>query len=203
MTTPVSSATRAAGSDPAVRLRRATPDDAETLLRWRTEPSAPRYQPLLPLTAVDLRSLLAETADLPLDPRFAGRARWIVEAKGQPVGTISLTVESHEHGLGTVGYGIGEHHRGNGYAVAAVRALLPLAFSPDGIDLWRLEAVAAVENVASRRVLERCSFQFEGIARKYLVIGSLRVDHARYALLRDEWEQGCTTKRQHSGAAPV
>ncbi len=203
MTTPMSTGTRAPGPEPAVRLRRATPADAEMMLGWRTEPSASRFQPLLPLTAADLRSLLAETADLPLDPRFAGRTRWIVEANRQPVGTISLTVESREHGLGAIGYGIGDRHRGNGYATDAVRALLPLAFSPDGADLWRLEAVAATDNETSRRVLERCSFQLEGIARSYFLIRGRRVDHARYAILREEWEQTRSTERCHSEPAPL
>lgn len=187
--------------EPAIRLRRAMPDDAEVIHGWRTEPSAPRYQPLLPMTVADLRSLLAETANVPLDSHFAGPARWLVEANRQPVGTISLTVESREHGLGTIGYGIGERHRGNGYAVAGLRALLPLAFSPDGANLWRLEAVAAVENVASQRVLERCGFQLEGIARSYVLIGGRRVDHARYAFLRDDWEQTRATERHRAEPA--
>ena len=187
------------GPDPEIRLRRATPDDAELIHAWRTEPSAARFQPLLPLNATDLRSLLAETTTTPLDPHFAGRARWIVEAMGEPVGTISLGVESREHGLGTIGYGIGERHRGRGYAVSAVRAILPLAFSPEGADLWRLEAVAAVANAASRRVLQRCGFHLEGIARSYLLIGGQRVDHARYALVREDWQRSPAPERKSGG----
>jgi ribosomal-protein-alanine N-acetyltransferase len=88
--------------------------------------------------------------------------------------------------VGDIGYTIGERHRGRGFATAAVRGVLEIAFAPDGVDLWRVEAVAAVENVASRRVLERAGLRYEGIARGYLVINGERVDHARYAVLRPE-----------------
>ncbi|MDP9362932.1 MAG: GNAT family N-acetyltransferase, partial [Chloroflexota bacterium] len=57
-------------------------------------------------------------------------------------------------------------------------------------DLGRLEAVAAVGNAASRRVLEKADFRAEGVARGLLVIGGKRVDHVRYGLLRDEWAAG-------------
>ena len=174
---------------PTITLRRATSADAELIQEWRTEPSASRYQPLRRLTLAELRGALAERAARSLDARLDGEVQWVVEAGGEPVGWVTLTVTSREHAVGAVGYTIGERYRGRGYATAAVRALLPLALSPTRADLWRLEAVAAVDNTASRRVLERAGFRFEGIARSYLVIGGERVDHARYALLRPEWEQ--------------
>ena len=178
----------AAPLGPKVHLRRATPADAELIQGWRTEPSATVHQPLRRLTLAELRQVLAERVARSLDARLDGEVQWVVEAGGEPVGWVTLTVTSREHAVGAVGYTIGERYRGRGYATAAVRALLPLALSPTGADLWRLEAVAAVDNTASRRVLEQAGFRFEGIARSYLVIGGERVDHARYALLRPEWE---------------
>ena len=174
---------------PRVVLRRAAPADAALLAAWRAEPSAARYQPLRPFSVDALRARLAEQAARPVDPRLTGDVQWIVESPEGPVGWVSLKDVNREHGLGAVGYTVGERHRGRGYATAAVRALLPLALGPDGADLWRLEAVAAVDNLASRGVLERAGFRFEGIARAYLVIAGQRVDHARYAILRSEWQR--------------
>ena len=173
---------------PAVVLRRATPEDAERLAAWRAEPSAGRFQPLRPRPVADLRAQLAAQAPRAIDPRLDGDVLWIVETADGPAGWLSLKDISREHGSGAIGYTIGERCRGRGYASAAVRALLPLAFGGDGADLWRLEAVAAVANAASRRVLERAGFRQEGIARALLVIAGERVDHARYALLRPEWQ---------------
>ena len=181
---------RPAGHPPAVALRRATPADADLLATWRAEPSASRFQPLRPRPVADLRAQLAVQAPRMVDSRLAGDVLWIVETPEGPAGWLSLKDISREHGLGAIGYTLGERFRGRGYAVAAVRALLPLAFGTDGAALWRLEAVAAVENTASRRVLERAGFREEGIARALLVIAGERVDHARYALLRPEWQAG-------------
>jgi RimJ/RimL family protein N-acetyltransferase len=180
------------GEAPSVVLRRVAPEDAELVCAWRQEPSTRRYQPLRQLPLDRVRELLAERASRPIGPDLTGDVQWLIATPAGPVGWVTLTVESREHGIGSVGYTIGERFRGRGYASASLRALLPLAFGAEAADLWRLEAVAALENGASCRVLERCGFRREGIARAYLVIGGVRVDHARYALLRTEWaiEQG-------------
>jgi RimJ/RimL family protein N-acetyltransferase len=180
-----------------VTLRRASPADTDLVLAWRAEPRARRYQPLRQLSADALRERLTARAASPLDPSCATDVQWIVETTEGPVGWMTVEVTSREHGIGTLGYTIGEWFRRRGLATAAVRAVFPLVFAPTMLDLYRLEAVAAVANTASRHVLERTGLRYEGIARAYLVIDGVRVDHARYALLRPEWERtgGNTTDR--------
>jgi RimJ/RimL family protein N-acetyltransferase len=170
-----------------VTLRRVRPDDADLVLSWREEPSTRRYQPLRQVPLDLLRQMLAERGAQPISPNLTGDVQWLIETPAGPVGWVTMTVESREHGIGGVGYTVGERFRGRGYATAGLRALLPIAFGGDTLDLARLQAVAAVENVASRRVLEQAGFAPEGIARGYLVIDGVRVDHARYALLRSDW----------------
>jgi ribosomal-protein-alanine N-acetyltransferase len=173
-------------AEPEITLRSSTPADAEQLVAWRSEPSAARYQPLQALSLAALRAQLRRRSGVPLDRSFAGKAQWIVERDGVPAGWISLTVLDREHGRGAVGYTIGEAFRGQGCATAAVRQLIALAFDPTGLGLARLEAVEAVGNRASQRVLERAGFTREGCARGLLMIDGRRVDHYRYGLLRDD-----------------
>lgn len=172
-----------------VTLRRAGPADAELLHAWRAEPSATRYQPLRQIGVNELRERLRAQADVPLNPAWHGETRWIVVRDGIPVGTASLWVTDRTHGNGAIGYTIGEAFRRQGNATAAVRLLIALAFDPAGPDLARLEAVTAAGNRASQRVLERTGFTREGHARGLLIIGGQRVDHYRYALLRDDPRQ--------------
>ena len=73
-----------------------------------------------------------------------------------------------------------------GVATAAVRLVSERSFEPELLALGRIEAVAAVDNVASRRVLEKAGFSFEGIRRGLLVISGQRVDHACYGLLKTD-----------------
>jgi [ribosomal protein S5]-alanine N-acetyltransferase len=173
----------------AVRLRRVHSDDAEMIAQWRAEPSARQYQPLRELPLEDLRKQLEARASSVISPNAEGEFQWIVETPDGDAGWINLTMISREHSIATIGYTIGEEFRDKGYATAAITALQQIAFAKDALDIARLEAVAAVENVGSRRALERAGFRLEGVARAYLIVNGERLDHARYGLLRTDIER--------------
>lgn len=192
---------------PAVTLRRATMDDASMIHAWRSEASARRYQPLRQVPLEVVRDLLAYRAGIPLSPHARGQVQWVIETAEGPAGWISITIddEDREHGIGNIGYTVGEAFRGRGYATAAVAAVLPIAFDPEQLGLERLEILAAVDNLASRRVAERNGFHLEGILRGLLVINGARVDHALYALLRSDWlaNQSTVQDAYQPGASTV
>jgi RimJ/RimL family protein N-acetyltransferase/MOSC domain-containing protein YiiM len=173
-----------------VTLRLARPDDAALLHRWRTEPSVSEFQPIMPISLEEVRDLLVQRSFGTIGPNAHGDFQWLIVAGDEPVGWISLKISQLDrlHGKGTIGYTIGEAHRQKGYGRSGLCALLPIALGRKGFNLERLEAIAAVSNVASRRVLEANGFQFEGIQRGLLVIKGQRVDHAMYGLLRTDWE---------------
>jgi len=165
-------------------LRRAEPEDATTIHAWRCEPSAARFQPLRPLTVDQVRIQLQRRHQEPLDTTLNGEVQWLIFDQGSPAGWITLEVTSREHGIAAVGYTVAAAHGGRGLATAALREVVPIAIDPHGLDLWRLEANVASANTASRRVVAKSGFVHEGHARGLLVIGGVRVDHERYALLR-------------------
>ncbi|MEY4255479.1 MAG: hypothetical protein RLZZ141_706 [Pseudomonadota bacterium] len=76
---------------------------------------------------------------------------------------------------GTVGYWIGEPFAGNGYASAALEAVVSFAF--DRLGLHRVEAACVPENLASQAVLLKQGFQLEGQAISYLKINGVWRDH--------------------------
>ena len=170
-----------------VALRRVTPEDAELVAGWRADPAAGRHQPLQRYSLDELRRMLRDRAAAPVSPRATGKLQWIVVADGEPAGWINLDVMSRDHAAGAVGYTVATPHHGRGIASRALVALLPLAFEEHRLNLARLEGVAAVDNVASRRVMERAGFRQEGLLRGLLEIGGERVDHALYGLLRTDW----------------
>jgi RimJ/RimL family protein N-acetyltransferase len=59
-----------------------------------------------------------------------------------------------------IGYWLGAKHWGKGYATEAVRAVIDHAFTE--LDCEALQSAARVTNPASRRVLEKCGFQWTG-----------------------------------------
>jgi RimJ/RimL family protein N-acetyltransferase len=60
-----------------------------------------------------------------------------------------------------IGYWLGAAYWGQGYATEAVRAVVDYAFSE--LDHEALQAGARVTNPASRRILEKCGFQWTGV----------------------------------------
>jgi ribosomal-protein-alanine N-acetyltransferase len=81
----------------------------------------------------------------------------------------------------SLGYWLGATHARQGYMTAGVRMLLPVAF--EELRLHRLEAACLPSNAASIRVLERNSFQREGLARHYLKINGTWQDHLLFSRL--------------------
>ena len=173
-----------------VSLRRAATADAELLHLWRNQASTRRFQASPPRTVAQIASLQAEQAAVPESPSAVGRIGWIILADGMPAGHTQLTINpwDRDHAAATLGYMVADDYHGLGVATAAVRLVAERAFDGERLRLGRIEAVAAVDNVASRRVLEKAGFTFEGIRRGLLVISGQRLDHACYGLLKTDWD---------------
>ena len=67
----------------------------------------------------------------------------------------------------------------------AVSALVPFAFS--SLRLHRIEAACIPTNAPSIRVLEKCGFSREGLARRYLCINGIWQDHLLFGLLHEDF----------------
>lgn len=59
-----------------------------------------------------------------------------------------------------IGYWLGEPHWNQGYMTEAAHALIDMAFRTR--DIERIDARCRVMNIASRRVIQKCGFQFQG-----------------------------------------
>lgn len=88
----------------------------------------------------------------------------------------------------SLGYWAGEPFAGQGYTSEAV--LLVLGFAFDRLGLHRVEAACIPANAASKRVLEKCGFQQEGLGRNYLRINGDWRDHLLFAILAQDHSPG-------------
>lgn len=143
------------------------PADGEALLRFEVEnrgffersiPGRGDAYYQLPTVSASIAANLEERQQ-GTDIMYAIR-----DTSGGIVGRINLVnirrgpVQSAE-----IGYRIGEHHNGRGYATQAVSSVVREAF--DGLGLHRLEAATAPTNIGSQIVLIRNGFEFFGRAR--------------------------------------
>ncbi len=164
---------------------------------------------MLPGTMVDLRR--AERADLPLlagwfgdievngeyesfeqtslsecEKAFEAKPdeQWFIVAEkdGTPVGYVAV---GKAGGGCWIGYILVPGARGRGYGTEAVRLIVDYLFLHK--DIGRIQAETHPANAASRRVLEKAGFTFEGLIRRsYFSRGTWR-DTAMHSLLREEW----------------
>jgi RimJ/RimL family protein N-acetyltransferase len=175
---------------------------------------APRFEDAKRVAAlVNDRRIAENTSRIPHPYGIADAREWIeavvsqsdetylITVGGEAVGACGLDIRD---GVPELGYWLGVPFWGNGYATEAARALIDHAFA----DLCHevLTAGARVSNPASRRVLEKCGFQWSGVGlfRIRAINSSAPLD--RFRLERSIWaslkswgatQPGASAKRGH------
>ena len=99
----------------------------------------------------------------------------------------AITLDNIRRGpaqAGTLGYWTGEPFARRGYMREAIDAVVHHSFTR--MDLSRIEAACLPENQASRGLLEKTGFKYEGVAQSYLQIDGRWRTHVLYACLRSD-----------------
>jgi len=111
---------------------------------------------------------------------------FLIRRKGQILlGAITLdNIRRGPAQSASLGYWIGAPHARHGYMREAIEAVVHHAFTT--LDLSRVEAACLPENLASRGVLEKTGFKYEGVAQSYLQINGRWRSHVLYANLRGD-----------------
>jgi RimJ/RimL family protein N-acetyltransferase len=114
--------------------------------------------------------------------RQTGEATLVIAHRDGPIGICSIELRE---GGAEIGYWLGVPFWGHGYATEAARALIDHAFGELGHDA--LMAGARVSNPASRRVLEKCGFQWTGVGLYRIRAISSSAPFDRFRLDRGLW----------------
>lgn len=131
---------------------------------------------------------------------FTNRVYWAARAEVQGTAMPLLLIRREDNQIlgaitldnirrgpvqaGTLGYWIGAPFARQGFMREAIQALVHHAFQT--MDISRIEAACLPENVASRSLLEKCGFKYEGVAQSYLQINGRWRNHVLYANLRHD-----------------
>ena len=101
------------------------------------------------------------------------------------MGCIDIRFSRHPQ-QADIGYWLGEPFWGNGYMTEAVRLICHLSFQH--LDAVRAYATVFVDNIASRRALEKNGFSLDGTMRSHVHKRGRWLDTWFFTLLRTEWE---------------
>ncbi|TPN82448.1 GNAT family N-acetyltransferase [Aquimarina algicola] len=114
---------------------------------------------------------------------------YVIELKEDSsfIGLIALCLGNAKYKIATVWYKLDPTFWGQGYATEALKLVLFFGF--EDIDLHRIEAGCAVDNVGSIRVLEKVGMIKEGHKREVLPLATGWSDNYEYAMLQKDWEQ--------------
>ena len=162
-----------------VVLRAPRPEDAKAIARLAND-----------------RRIAENTTRIP-HPYHLGDAETFIDAVNKSDGELAFLITLDDEPIGAcglakldgpvpdLGYWLGVPYWGNGYATEAARAVIDHAFTTLGYDV--LQAGARVTNPASRRVLEKCGFQWTGVGlyRIRAINSSAPID--RFRLERSIW----------------
>jgi [ribosomal protein S5]-alanine N-acetyltransferase len=149
-------------------------EDAQAWASYVCMPQVMQHASSTARTAEDLmpmiERMLAGSADSPI--------RFVLQPPGSPaiVATVGFHTISSLHGTAEITYDVAPQCWGQGIATAACRAA---TFQVRG---WhRIQATTVLDNVRSQRVLERCGYLREGVARNFRVVRGLPADYFMYS----------------------
>ncbi|MGF7144559.1 putative acetyltransferase [Anaerotaenia torta] len=113
----------------------------------------------------------------------------VLKEKNKLIGSIGLhhdRLRSANEVL-MLGYVLSDEYWGQGLMTEACHAVISFAFESLGIQLLTVHYYA--HNLRSRRVIEKCGFQYEGTLRRCakLYDGSIH-DLVCYSMTRQEWQ---------------
>jgi RimJ/RimL family protein N-acetyltransferase len=113
-----------------------------------------------------------------------GETVFLIVRNGTIMGACGVAVA--DPNAPELGYWLGVPHWGQGFATEALHAVIDFAFSE--FEHSALHAGARVTNPASRRVLEKCGFQWTGVGlyRINAIRSSAPID--RFRLERGVWQ---------------
>ena len=92
---------------------------------------------------------------------------WAIVQKsdGKIVGAINFKADDKNDSV-EFSYATDERFTGRGYMTEALECVTDFAFSK--LKANRVQGGCSVKNLASKRVMEKCGFEFEGTLKKYL-----------------------------------
>jgi RimJ/RimL family protein N-acetyltransferase len=110
----------------------------------------------------------------------------VFERSGRHVGAVGLNQFNRENNGANLGYWVRQSSQRQGFAVEAVRRIVRFAF--EKARFQRVEIVAAVDNVASRRVAERAGATLECVARNRLLLHGVPIAAAVHSFVPGDFE---------------
>lgn len=108
---------------------------------------------------------------------------WLITLKSNNkiIGSINLNIDNYNESI-QFNYAIDDRYKGNGYMTEALECVKK--FCLEELKVNRLYGGCEINNIASKKVMEKCNFNYEGTLRNYLKLGDGYHDMLLYSFIR-------------------
>ena len=146
-------------------LRRFSIADSEEIFEgFRNQPEFLFYANKQKVTLEEQKKSLEN-----IDEKYKNKSyyNWLITLKdgSKIIGAINLKVTDEEDKV-VFSYAIDNRFTGKGYMTEALNVVQDFCFNT--LQLTRFEGGCAVENIASKRVMEKCGLKFESVLKNHL-----------------------------------
>lgn len=109
---------------------------------------------------------------------------WLITTKEDKkiIGAINLNVDNYNESV-EFNYAIDDRYEGKGYMTEALEAVKNYCLNEVSVN--RIFGGCEINNLASKRVMEKCSFIYEGTLRNYLKLKDGYHDMHLYSIIND------------------
>ena len=124
--------------------------------------------------------------------------RWaVIEKKSQIcIGQIAFFLVNTQNHFGEIEYCIGSKFQRNGYMTEAVKAIIDYGFND--MNLHKVQVCHKENNEASKGVIQKCKFKYEGALRDFFYMNGKYVSRLYYSILREEWGKDSSFQNENA-----
>ena len=108
---------------------------------------------------------------------------WLITLNNKIIGAIYLNVEEYNESV-EFNYAIDDRYKNNGYMTEALERVKK--FCLEELNVNRIFGGCEINNNASKRVMEKCNFKYEGILRKHLKLRDGYHDMCMYSFIKGD-----------------
>ncbi|HLY32342.1 MAG TPA: GNAT family protein [Ktedonobacterales bacterium] len=168
-----------------LRLRQIRPTDAEALFAIRSDPEVREPYGREPQQSLAESQTFIQSLQATYERRDG--LFWGITRKDEDtvIGSCNFWNLSEDFLCAEVGYELHRAHWRQGIMAEAVSAILAYGFTELGFH--RIEAGPFVGNAASKQLLLKLGFTYEGTLRQRVFFRDHFLDQEYYGLLEDEW----------------
>lgn len=170
-----------------LKLRELLISDLEYVHELHSLPETDRYNTLgIPDSIEVTRQLILTWLSASYETPRKKFVFCIETKKDEFVGLIGINIGRPAYKSAEIWFKLHPDYWNKGFATEAVNIILKFSFKE--LNLHRIEAGCAIENVASKRVLEKTGMIKEGHCRKILPIRGQWMDNYEFAILDSDFK---------------